>query len=146
MSDNSLQKVYFANVPGWSRNCCIKVMKRILIIDDNEQLLSVVREFLGMHGYEVHTATEQEEAEAMLNNIEYDLVITDLALTRFGLGGLDILQRLSHYARRPKVIVLTGHGGADVQTEAHSRGVDAFVKKPAPLTELVRLVGSMVEA
>lgn len=121
-------------------------MKRILIIDDNEQLLSVVAEFLGTNGYEVHTATEREEAEALLNNIEYDLVITDLALTRFGFGGLDILERLSRHAPRPKVIVLTGHGTPVVQAEARSRGVDAFVKKPTPLTELVRLVSSMVEA
>lgn len=120
--------------------------KRILIIDDNEQLLGLINEFLGVHGYEVHTATEREEAEALLNNISYDLVITDLALTRFGYGGLDILERLSHSAPRPKVIVLTGHGTPDVQAEAHSRGVDAFLKKPAPLTELIRLVGSMVEA
>lgn len=120
--------------------------KRILIIDDNEQLLNVVTEFLGIHGYEVHTATEREEAEALLSHMEYDLVITDLALTRCGFGGLDILERLSHSSVRPKVIVLTGHGTPDLQMEARSRGVDAFVKKPAPLVELVRLVGSMVEA
>lgn len=121
-------------------------MKRILIIDDNEQLLTVVKEFLATHGYEVHTAMEREEAEALLNNIEYDLVITDLALTRCGFGGLEILERLSQYARRPKVIVLTGYGTPSLHMEACSRGIDAFVRKPTPLSELVRLVGSMVEA
>jgi len=119
--------------------------KRILIVDDNQALLELITNEFTAEGYKVDAATGREEAEALLNHDDYDLVITDLALSRCGLSGLDILEILAKRQTRPKVIVLTGHGTPEIQKEACSRGADAFLKKPMPIADIVRLIGMMVE-
>lgn len=130
----------------WSAVVGCMSAKRILIIDDNEALLEMITNEFTAEGYEVDSACEREEAEALLNHVDYDLVITDLALTKCGFGGLDILEILAQRRARPKVVVLTGHGAPEIQVEACTRGADAFLKKPIPIADIVRLVGMMVEA
>ena len=120
--------------------------RRMLIIDDEPQLLDVLGEHFRNAGYEVHTAGELEEAEALLANFKYSLVITDLALTGVGFRGIDILDQAWDICERPKIIVLTGHSLPELRVEAASRGADAFVSKPVRLVRLSEVAASLLGA
>jgi DNA-binding NtrC family response regulator len=119
---------------------------RVLIIDDEASLLEVLAEHFTSLGYEAHTADEAEAAGALLANYQYSLVITDLALTSVGFRGFDILDRTWDLCDRPKVIVLTGHGEAELQVEATRKGVDAFIQKPVRLLRLSEVAAAVLGA
>jgi DNA-binding response OmpR family regulator len=112
---------------------------RLLIVDDEEAILVPVSRFLTGRGYAVVTSREPEEAEALLDNERFDLVILDLALTRFGREGLEVLASLR--SRHPwlPVIVMSANLCPEVEDEARRLQVDALLSKPQPLAELARV-------
>jgi DNA-binding NtrC family response regulator len=119
---------------------------RLLVIDDDDQLLAVVGDYLKSLGYDVHRAMEQEEAEALLNNYAYSLVITDLSLTKVGIEGLDLLKKMSELIPRPRIIVMSGHSSPDHREATAARGANVFLQKPFPIRELGKLVNEFVGA
>ena len=56
-------------------------MPRMLVVDDEEPILFAMREYFSTCGYEVDCARELEEAEALISNVQYALVIADMRLT-----------------------------------------------------------------
>jgi CheY-like chemotaxis protein len=119
---------------------------RVLIIDDEPQLLDVLAGHFRSLGYDVHTAGEIEEAEALLANFNYSLVITDMALTPVGFRGLEILDQAWDTCERPKIIVLTGYCLPALQVEVKSRGADAFIPKPVRLLRLSQVAAVLLGA
>jgi len=118
---------------------------RILVIEDEQLLAEAMKEFLSGVGYDVDCAGEREEAEALLAHYPYSLVITDLALSPLGLTGVDILDSLADQAKRPKVIVYSGHAGPTVVSLLGSQRVDVFLQKPQPLREVARVAACLLE-
>lgn len=118
---------------------------RILIIEDEQALAEAMKEFMVSAGYEVDCAAEREEAETLLAHYPYSLVITDLALSPLGLAGVDILDSLADQAKRPRVIVYSGHASPELGSRLGSHGVDAFLQKPQPLREIEKLAARLLE-
>jgi len=118
---------------------------RILIIEDEPALASLMKGLLASQGYRVDCASEREEAEALLGHYPYALVITDLALSPLGLSGVDILDSLADQAQRPKVIVYSGHAGPELASHLGSHLVDVFLRKPQPLKEIARIAACLLE-
>jgi DNA-binding response OmpR family regulator len=71
---------------------------RILIVEDEPELLIAMAEFFEARGYEVHNASEREEAETLLQTYTYSVVVTDLALPCLA----------NPNAMRPKLVAITG--------------------------------------
>lgn len=117
----------------------------MLTVDDDEQLLNMIGDYLLSLGFEVHRAREREEAEALLNNLTYSLVIVDLSLTRVGLEGLDLIKRISALTPRPKVLVLSGHTSDGHHAAAVASGANLFVEKPCSIWRLGALVRGLLE-
>jgi len=107
-------------------------------------LAEALSEFLSCQGYEVHWAAEREEAEALLAHHAYSLVITDLALSRLGLAGVDVLDCIADRATRPKVIVYSGHVDPELTSQLEPHGVDVFLQKPQPLVEVARVAACLL--
>lgn len=111
--------------------------RRILIVDDEELIVHAMARYFRGHGYPVDTALELEEAQALLSNYEYALVITDLRMT--GIGGVEGLQIVADiHQRHPntRVILLSAYGTEEIEHAAFSRGVDAFLHKPKGMSEI----------
>lgn len=121
------------------RSATTSAPRRLLILDDEEAILVPVASFLAGRGYAVVTSREPEEAEALLEHLRFDLVILDLALTRFGREGLEVLASLR--ARHPwlPVIVMSANLCPEVEEVARRLHVDALLHKPQPLAELARV-------
>jgi DNA-binding response OmpR family regulator len=119
--------------------------KRILMVDDEEELLLPMALYFRHHGYDVVTAQEREEAEALLEHHHFDVVLLDLALSRCGLEGLDILREVHGSGRHAtRVIVLSGCVTPEVEAEALSRGAHAVLHKPQPLRDILDLARQLI--
>jgi DNA-binding NtrC family response regulator len=116
--------------------------ERILIVDDDDQLTMAYREYLSSLGYAIDCAGEIEEAQTLLSNLEYSVVITDLRLSRLNFGGLELVKFIRDASLPIRVIVLTAYGWPELKAEAASQGVDVFHRKPMRLAELARTIST----
>ena len=120
---------------------------RVLIVDDDEQLLEAYRDYLAEDAYEVDCAQELEEAQTLLTHFSYSVLITDLRLSKLAFGGLDLIKHVRENSLRTRIIVLTAYGWPELKAEATASGADLFLRKPMRLKELgksvVELAGAM---
>lgn len=120
---------------------------RLLIVDDEESICFSMSEYFSLHGFNVDTARETEEAEKLIESTEYRVIIQDLRLgTTRNPDGLNII-RLAH-ERYPetRIIVLTAYGSAEMEDEARRCGADAFLRKPKPLSQVAQVVQGLIES
>ena len=88
---------------------------------------------------------DAEEACARLSGNHYGVVIADLRLTGiYGAEGLELVSYVREKSATTRVLLLTAYGSRDIQEEAHRRGVDAFLQKPQPLSEVANVVDSIL--
>jgi len=114
---------------------------RILLADDEEAPLLVVKEYLRCCGWEVDAVRSVEEARTLLETRGYSAVITDLRFTGpSSAEGFTIVHLARTYNPTAPVVVMTGYCNPEVEAQARRLGVDAFVPKPVPLWELAKLV------
>jgi len=115
--------------------------QRILVVDDEDAILFSLKSYFESYGYVVDCAREMEEAQAMLTQIRYDVVIADMRLTgSHGAQGLEIIGQVKEQCPWTSTILLSAHWTAEIEKEARSRGVVAFLQKPMPLAELAQIV------
>jgi DNA-binding response OmpR family regulator len=118
---------------------------RILIIDDEEPILFAMREYFEVLGYRVDCAQEAEEAEALLAHVRYDAVIADLRLTGiYRTEGLGIIASVRERCPWARTVLLTAYGSPEIEAEARRLGVDSFLHKPKPLTEVAEVVAGLL--
>jgi sigma-B regulation protein RsbU (phosphoserine phosphatase) len=106
---------------------------RILIADDQADLLDALKLLLKGQGIEYDAVTSPEAALTALASRPFDLVLMDLNYTgdtTSGREGIDLLARVQALDRLLPVIVMTGWGSVDLAVEAMRRGVRDFVQKP----------------
>jgi DNA-binding NtrC family response regulator len=119
---------------------------RILVVDDEEPILFAIRDYFEPLGWQVDCAQELEEAEALLSHIRYTLLIADLRLSGIHSNeGLELIRFVRERSPWTRVIVLTGYGSVEIETEAVGRGVDAFLQKPQPLAALAEIATRLTE-
>lgn len=113
---------------------------RILIVDDDDQLVDAYQEYLSSLEYQVDAAVEIEEAQTLLAHFPYSIVITDLRLSRLNFGGLELVKFIHDTSLRTRVVVLTAYGWPELKAEAANQGVDAFLRKPMRLSDLAKTI------
>jgi len=109
-------------------------MPRVLVVDDEPQILRALRINLRARGYEVSVAASGPEALAVAARHPPDLVLLDLGLP--GLDGLDVIKGLRGWTEVP-VIVLSGRADSTDKVEALDAGADDYVTKPFGMDELL---------
>ncbi|MGD9137427.1 MAG: response regulator [Desulfobacterales bacterium] len=103
-------------------------MTKILVIDDEKPTLSMFRLFLEAWGYSVLTAENGSEGLEIFKKEKPAIVITDIKMP--GIDGLAVLQRILDTDPKALVIVITGHGDADLAQRAMENRAVAFIHKP----------------
>jgi sigma-B regulation protein RsbU (phosphoserine phosphatase) len=106
---------------------------RVLVADDQQDVVAAIRLLLRGAGLEVDPATSIQEVRSRLDSQSYDLVLMDLNYARdttSGREGLDLLKEIHERDRLLPVIVMTGWGSIDTAVEAMRRGARTFVHKP----------------
>jgi two-component system, NtrC family, response regulator AtoC len=110
-------------------------VRRVLVVDDEENLRVVLRTLLRRHGYEVETASSGDEALAMVDSFGPDVVLTDVRMPR--MGGLDLLSTLKAKGNDATVIVMSAYGNMDLALDAMKAGAYDYVQKPFKPDEVV---------
>jgi len=107
---------------------------RVLVVDDEPQILRALRINLRVRQYEVFTAATGAEALAVAGHHPPDLVILDLGLP--DLSGIEVIQGLRGWTKAP-IIVLSGRADSTDKVEALDAGADDYVTKPFGVEELL---------
>ncbi len=110
---------------------------RILVVDDEPQLIRVLRAGLKSRGYEIRAAADGLAGFEMFTDWHPDLVITDLAMPN--VDGLELCRRIRAISQVP-IIVLSAKGEEKTKVEALDIGADDFVTKPFGIDELLARV------
>jgi two-component system response regulator AtoC len=110
-------------------------MRRVLVVDDEENIRLVLRTLLKKHGYDVEVADSGEAALALVESFDPDVILTDVRMPR--MGGLDLLATLKAKQHPATVIVMSAYGNVDLAIEAMKAGAYDYVSKPFKPDEIV---------
>ncbi len=108
-------------------------MKKILVVDDDKASCELLSEILTSRDWTVETANTPEKALILSNQIDFDLVISDINLES-DLSGVDLLKRLRE---KSPVILVTGFGSLESAVEATREGAWDFISKPFKVDEII---------
>ena len=123
------------------------MQSRILIADDQADVLRALCLLLKGHGYSTETVTSPSDLLEALQRSEFDLLLMDLNYARdttSGREGLDLLTRLKGMERVPPIVVMTGWATVGIAVEAMQRGVTDFVEKPWTNSQLLEVLGKQI--
>ena len=121
---------------------------RILVADDQPDILQALRLLLTDAGFETDLVTSVDDVIARVGREPYDLLLMDLNYTRdttSGREGLELLDRVHGRDGGLPVVVMTGWGSIDTAVEAMRRGARSFVQKPWDDVTLLEVVKREVE-
>jgi CheY-like chemotaxis protein len=120
-------------------------MIRVLVADDSETILLLLRTRLEMEGYEVSTAADgQEVVEALAGagpDQQPDLILLDAMMPR--MSGLDVLRTLRDEGRDTPVLIVSAHRADETLTEAEGLGADGCVAKPIDFEDLLGRIANL---
>jgi DNA-binding response OmpR family regulator len=117
--------------------------KRILLVDDDPDVLACIELALKNRGYEVLLAHDGAEGLARAERDAPDLIILDVVMPRR--SGFAVLDRLrGNTERNPRIILLTANTEQRHREFAKSHGADAFLNKPLEVTELLDEVEALL--
>ena len=120
------------------------MMAKILVVDDERNVLRAFEEILSSRGHEVVIVRGGEEAMQCLKDADVNLVILDICLP--GMNGLDALDRIRRIQPNLPVIVMTGRGTTDTAIEATKRGAFDYQLKPLEPAAMLETIAKALEA
>lgn len=118
-------------------------MSRILVIEDDAELLGVLTALLGSEGHDVVGVPSGEQALVAAAASSFDLVIADVRME--GMSGLDAIEKVKEEDTGIKSLVITGYASEEDSIRAISLGVEAYLKKPFSLDDLLDAVGRALQ-
>ncbi|MFN4219725.1 MAG: sigma-54-dependent transcriptional regulator, partial [bacterium] len=100
----------------------------LLIVDDEVDILNVLKFLLEKEGYRVDTALNGEEALSKIKKKTYDIVLTDLRMP--GIDGMELLERIKEEASETDVVIMTAYASIDSAVTAIKKGASDYIVKP----------------
>ncbi len=113
-------------------------MNKALLVDDDEDLLFLVGEYLDAYGIEFDLAESAAQARKRLKYCEYDIIISDLNMP--GESGFDLFRSVSSRYPGLPFVLMSGNRDPRLRREAVSMGICEFLEKPFLLSDLKRII------
>jgi len=114
----------------------------ILVIDDDEGIRSLLKQFLNENGYLVNTASNALEAKEKISIIKFDLLVLDIMMP--GKSGLEFISENKNNLSAP-IILLTAKGEASERVEGLETGADDYLPKPFEPKELLLRINNILK-
>ncbi len=114
---------------------------KILIIEDEKELVAAIKSFLETEGFLVETAYTFFEAEDSLSTYIYDMIILDLTLP--GGNGLDLIRIIKEMNRKAGLLIVSAKNSLDDKITGLDMGADDYITKPFHLAELNSRIKSL---
>jgi len=115
----------------------------VLVVDDEESVATTIREILRLDGHTVTAVTSGTEALRLLNERQFDVVLTDLRLT--DIDGIEVLREVQRTAPETAAIMLTGYASLESAVAALRSGAYDYLMKPSDVEELRATVNRAIE-
>ncbi|MFC2173091.1 response regulator [Acidobacteriota bacterium] len=116
------------------RKQTFEVPKKVLLVDDESEFVQTLSERLQMREFGTAVALNGEEAMAMVESDEPEVIILDLRMP--GIDGIEVLRRLKQQHPEIEVIILTGHGTDKDRQISMELGAFAYLEKPVDIDKL----------
>lgn len=119
-------------------------MAKVLVVDDEPNIVLSLEFLMQQAGFEVTTAYDGESALALVNETPPDLVLLDISLP--GISGFEVLEQLRSQAafKRLPIVMLTAHGREVEREKGLALGADDYITKPFSTRELVEKVKALL--
>jgi DNA-binding response OmpR family regulator len=120
--------------------------KRILVVDDDENILNLEKTILEQKGFDVTTAAGGAQALALLADRAFDLILLDVMMPE--VDGFTVCRKIKEDARLKDipVIFLTAKGGGEALAEGFESGAVMYINKPFTANKLLTIVNTMLDA
>jgi DNA-binding response OmpR family regulator len=117
-------------------------LAKILVADDEEGLLELIRFSLDADGHNITTAKNGRDALALAQKTRYDLIVMDVMMPF--MDGYHVAAEVSQSKDAPPILLLTSRDFDQDQAAIKGSGATAFLSKPFEITELLRVVSELV--
>lgn len=118
---------------------------RILLVDDEEELVATLAERLTLRGFEADWAVSGEEALKKADEITYDLAVLDIKIPR--ISGINLKKELQKKDPHMKFIFMTGHGSEDdYRAGAAEAGTEYYLVKPVDIEILIEKMNTALKS
>ena len=114
----------------------------LLIVDDDERIRSLLRQFLIQSDYLVSTAEDAEQARTLLSAIEFDLIILDVMMP--GQDGISFTAELRKLQNKTPILLLTARGETEDRIKGLEAGADDYLPKPFEPKELLLRINAIL--
>jgi DNA-binding response OmpR family regulator len=118
------------------------MLKRVLVLDDNKDILEVVHEALSYEQFEVKSIAESEKVMPMLKTFNPDLVILDYRVA--GENGGEVCRQIKSHPEYSDIPVIIFSAYINHEDEILAYGCDAVINKPFDLMELIKKVNDLI--
>lgn len=115
--------------------------KRILLIEDDREISTLIESYLKQENYNVMVALDGDEAEAFINNESFDLILLDLMLPK--VNGLELLKQIRERGTVPVLIISAKDSDLD-KALGLGLGADDYVSKPFSMIELTARIQAVI--
>lgn len=120
-----------------------ELRKRILIVDDDPEIVEALRYALKTKGYEIMVARDGNQGLAMAEKENPDLVILDMMMPKR--SGFLVMEKLRKTEEKPlRIIMITANEGSRHKAYAEMLGVDDYIRKPFAMDRLLESVGRLL--
>ena len=121
-------------------------MAHLLVVDDDEDIRTLVELALSQDGHTVDTAADGIEAIDLINQQPYAAIVLDVGMPR--MSGLEVATCVTQggTTHRPRILMLSAYAGRVDQERGREAGADTYLVKGTPLSEIKRAVSALVQA
>ncbi|MBU2573475.1 MAG: response regulator [Elusimicrobia bacterium] len=116
--------------------------RKILIIDDEQDLLEALSELLEKAGYRAICAANGADGVRLNEQENPDIIVLDLRMP--GMDGIETLRRIREHDREVSVVILTANGSTDTIRDAVGLAVSDYLSKPFENGEFIDLIGDLL--
>ena len=119
-------------------------MPAILVVDDELSMREFLKILLEKEGYAVTTASEAANAIDLIQNQDFDLVLSDIKMP--GMGGLSLLEKIKEFDNSLPVIMITAYASPENAVIAMKSGAFDYITKPFKVDEIIKIIKSAISA
>ena len=116
-------------------------LNHILVVDDDDRIRSLLKEYLNENKFLVSTAMNSEEAKAKLNHFKFDLIVLDVMMP--GQSGYELTKEIKD-KNSPPIILLTAKGEVENRIKGLELGADDYIGKPFEPKELLLRIKNVI--
>ena len=116
-------------------------LNHILVVDDDDRIRCLLKEYLNENNFLVSTAQNSEEAKIKLNHFKFDLIVLDVMMP--GQSGYELTKEIKN-DKSPPIILLTAKGEVENRIKGLELGADDYIGKPFEPKELLLRINNII--